>query len=134
MTEFIINNKEWIFSGIGVFFLGLIITLISSIRRFKVQRGERIQRFVDDFRNIYKNDGVKLEILIPSGINNLKNDKEIKLAFEALMRVVPNHPLRNWKLRVEKVRYKRFFSHILSSDGILDKHSIETFLGELEQC
>lgn len=44
MTEFIISNKEWIFSGIGAFSLGLIITLIRSIRRFKDQRGKRIQR------------------------------------------------------------------------------------------
>ena len=133
MTEFFISNKEWIFSGVGVFFLGLIITLMRSIRRFKDQRGERIQRFVDGFRHVYKNDGVKLEILIPAGINSLKNDKEIKMAFEALTKIIPNHPLRSWKPRVEKVGYKSFFSHIVNSGRILDKNSIETFLRECEK-
>ena len=132
MIEFLAKNKEWIFSGIGVFVLGLLVTLLSLIRRFKDKREKRIERFVDDFRNLYKNDGLKLEILIPAGINNLKNDKEIKLAFEALMRVVPNHPLRNWKPRVENVGYKRFFIRVVKSGKILDKNSIEIFLSELE--
>jgi hypothetical protein len=132
LIEFLAKNKEWIFSGIGVFVLGLLVTLLSLIRRFKDKREKRIERFVDDFRNLYKNDGLKLEILIPAGINNLKNDKEIKLAFEALMRVVPNHPLRNWKPRVENVGYKRFFIRVVKSGKILDKNSIEIFLSELE--
>jgi len=137
MIEFINNNKEWIFSGIGVFALGLFITIftlfISIRRRFKDAREKRIERFVDEFRKLYKNDGVKLEILIPAGINNMRNDKESKLAFEALISVIPGHPLRgNWKPRVERVGYKTFFSHVIKSGKILDKESIETFLGELE--
>lgn len=114
--------------------LNTLINLFISIRRrFKDKREKRIERFVDEFRKLYKNDGVKLEILIPAGINYMENDKEIKLAFEALMKVIPNHPLRgNWKPRVEKVGYKRFFSHVINSDKILGKGSIETFLRELE--
>jgi len=132
LIEFLAKNKEWIFSGIGVFILGLFIALLSLIRRFKDKREKRIERFVDHFRNLYKNDGLKLEILIPAGINNLKSDKEIKLAFEAQMRVIPNHPLRNWKPRVENVGYKRFFIHVVKSGRILNKDSIEIFLSELE--
>jgi len=48
------------------------------------------------------------------------------------MEVIPNHSLRNRKERVEKIGYKRFFSHIVNSGRILDKDSIETFLSELE--
>ncbi len=140
MKELIINNKDWIFSGIGVFILSSIIALICwiillifrSIRRSKEKTEKRIEKFVDEFRRLYKNDGFKLEILVPAGINNLKNDKEIKLAFEALMKVIPNHPLRNWKTRVEKVGYQRFFRHIVNSGRVLNKHSIETFLRECE--
>ena len=132
MIEFFVDNKEWIFSGVGVFVLGLFITLCSSIRRAKDKRERRIERFVDEFRELYKNTGVKLEILIPAGINNMKNEKEIELAFEALMKVIPNHPLRNWKIRIEKAGYKRFFNHVSNSGKILDSESIEKFLSELD--
>jgi len=98
MKEFIINNKDWIFSGIGVFILSLIVAIIMSkfrsIRRSKEKTEKIIERFIDEFRKLYKNAGVKLEILIPAGINSLNNDKEIKQAFESLIKVIPNHPLR----------------------------------------
>lgn len=132
MIEFFLKNKEWIFSGIGVFLLGIIISILSSFRRSKEKRQERIQCFNGDFRSLYKNDGFKLKLLIPAGINNLKNDKEIKRAFESLMLIIPNHPLRNWKDRVEKVGYKNFFTHVAVSGKELNKDSIETFLNELE--
>ena len=140
MKEIIINNTDWIFSGIGVFVLSSIIALICwivlsifrSIRRSKEKTEKKIERFIDEFRKLFENAGVKLDILIPAGINSFKSDKEIKLAFEALMEIIPNHPLRNLKTRVEKIGYKRFFSHIVNSGRILNKDSIETFLRELE--
>ncbi len=136
MRELIINNKEWIFSGIGILvissFIALICWKIRSVRQSNEKAEKRIEKFVDEFRKLYKDDGIKLEILIPSGINNLKNDKEIILAFESLIKVIPNHPLRNWKTRVEKEGYQRFFRHVVNSGRILNKHSIENFLNELE--
>jgi len=136
MIEMIINNKVWIFSGIGVLvissFIALICWIIRSVRQSNEKAQKRLEKFVDEFCKLYKDDGKKLEILIRAGINNLKNDKEIKSAFENLMKVIPNHPLRNWKIRVEKVGYKRFFEHVLNSGMILNKHSIETFLNEYE--
>jgi len=140
MKEIIIKNTEWIFSGIGVYILGIIIALICwiilsifrSIRRSREKTEKRIERFIDEFRKLYKNDGVKIEILIPAGINSFKSDKEIRVAFDALMEIIPNHPLRNWKTRVEKIGYKKFFSHIVNSGRILDRDSIETFLKEFE--
>ena len=33
--EWILENKEWIFSGIGVFIIGLIITLFTRKRKSK---------------------------------------------------------------------------------------------------
>jgi hypothetical protein len=136
MGEFIINHKEWIFSGIGVLVISSSIVFINwiirSVRQSKEKSEKRVEKFVDEFRNLYKDDGIKLEILIPAGINNLKNDKEIKLAFESLIKVVPNHPLRSWKTRIEKVGYQRFCRYVVNSGGILNKHSIETFLNEYE--
>ena len=81
---------------------------------------------------LYNDNGHKLEILIPAGINNLKNDKEIGLAFERLIRIIPNHPLRNWKMRVEKIGYQKFFRHVANSGKPLNKHSISAFLEEYE--
>jgi hypothetical protein len=111
---------------------GIFDTIIAFIWRWRDKRERRIERFVDGFQRLYK-DGVKLEILIPAGINNMRNDKEIALAFEALMTVIPGHPLRgNWRPRVEKVGYKRFFDRVAESGKILNIESIETFLRELE--
>jgi plastocyanin domain-containing protein len=36
--EWIIENKEWIFSGIGVFFVGLIITIFTKKKKNKSQK------------------------------------------------------------------------------------------------
>ena len=101
------DNKDWVFSGIGVFILSSILALICWIimaifrsnRRSKEKTEKSIERFIDEFRKLYKKTGVKLDILIPAGINSLKNDKEIESAFDTLIDVIPNHPLRHWKTR-----------------------------------
>ena len=88
MKELIINNQEWIFSGIGVFIISSFIALICwiilfifrCVRQSKEKTEKRIEKFIDEFRKLYKGDGIKLENLIPAGINTLKSDKEIKLA------------------------------------------------------
>ena len=41
MIDYIINNKEWIFSGIGVFFLTLFIGFL--FRRRKVEVSQNIK-------------------------------------------------------------------------------------------
>ncbi len=138
MNELIIKNKEWIFSGIGVFIISSSIALIvwiilSSFKHIRQSRDKaegRVDKFVNDFRSLYKNDEIKLEILIPAGINLLKNDKEIKLAFETLMKVIPKHPLRNWKAKVEETGYQRFFRYVANSGQPLNKYSIDIFLEE----
>lgn len=132
MIEFVQNNKEWIFSGIGVFILGLFIAVLSSIRRSRDKREERIRRFVDSFREIYTGGGRKLRLLIPAGINNFKNNREIEKGFQALVNVIPNHPLRNWNERIKRVGYKRFFGYVASFGRELNANNIEEFLGELE--
>lgn len=106
--------------------------IITTWRRFSKKRDERIQHFVDNFCDLYKNNGYKLEVLIPAGINILKNNKEIQIALDRLSIIKPGHPLRNWKNRVEKNGYKKFFYRAAKSGGELNKHSIESLLNSLE--
>ena len=39
--ECIINNKEWVFSGIGVFILGLIVTLLTKKNSNKISQKQK---------------------------------------------------------------------------------------------
>ena len=69
-----------------------------------------------------------VEVLLPAGIASLKNHKEIRMAFESLMK----NPFRTWKDSVEKVGYKRFFYCVAASGRELNKETIEEFLGHFE--
>ena len=130
--DYILRNKEWIFSGIGVFALGLFILVFQQHQRAKDKEEKRVSGFVESFSKLYKGGGYKLEVLVPAGIASLKNDKEIRIAFESLMKIIPNNPLRNWKDRVEKVGYKRFFDYVATSGRELNKETIEGFLDHFE--
>jgi hypothetical protein len=131
--DLILSNKGWIFSGIGVL-AGLFSFAFHHYQRAKDKAEKRVSGFVESFRNLYKHkdDGRKLEVLVPAGIASLKNDKEIRMAFGSLMKIIPKHPLRTWEDRVEKVGYKRFFDYVATSDRELNKETIEGFLGHFE--
>jgi len=131
--NYILTHKEWIFSGIGVFILGLLIVLFQQWQRAKDKAEQRIITFVESFRNLYKGGGYKLEVLIPAGIAGLQNDREIRRAFELLVKFIPNHPLRNWKDRVQRVGYKKFFDYVVTIGSELNKQSIEEFLEYFEK-
>lgn len=73
-----------------------------------------------------------MSILLPAGICNLPCSCEIKTALNQIGALGHGHPLRQWKTRVEKIGYKKFFNHVLKSGQILDSSNIETFLIELE--
>lgn len=103
--NYIIANKGWIFSGIGLSAIGLFVFFYQQRQRKKDKAEERIKSFLDNFNNAYKGGGNKLEALIPAGIANLKNNLEIKNALETLAKVLPKHSLKNWKDRVEKIGY-----------------------------
>ena len=118
-------------------FIGTILVLaglgITLWLHFAKEKEKRIADFVNNFCKLYKNGGYKLELLVPSGINTLRSDKEIRVALERLANVRPGHSLRHWKDRVEKIGYKKFFCHVTKSGSNLNKHSIETFLNNLEK-
>ena len=131
--DYILSNKEWIFSGIGVFALGLFILVFQQHQRAKDKAEKRVFAFVESFRKLYKGGGYKLEVLVPAGIASLRNDKEIRMVFESLMKIIPNHPLKTWKDRAEKVGYKKFFDYVAASGRELNKETIEELLGHFER-
>lgn len=59
MLDWIINNKEWVFSGIGIFFIGIIISLIKyfSQRKKKNEPQRTIDFNGDKSLYIEKNEG-----------------------------------------------------------------------------
>jgi len=116
--------------------IGIIIAIVGIGIRLYIhssrKREERIRQFVDNFQRLYKGTGRKLEVLIPAGINNLKNDGEIKEALERVANITSGHPLRKWKDRVERIGYKKFFSYVMESGKELNADTIEGLLKNLE--
>jgi hypothetical protein len=108
--------------------------LISVLFRISDKREKRIDYFINSYCNRYKGAGIKLEILIPSGICNLENDYEIKTALEKVEKLGHGHPLRQLKGRIEKVGYKKFFLHVLKSERELNSISVEELLCEIESA
>ena len=136
--DYFTKNKEWIFSGIGIFFISVGIGVpIGAVKLYcwlSDKRQERIKKFVDEFKKLcHGAAGRKLLHLIPAGINNLKSNREIKKGFKNLILTIPGHPLRTNKDRVEKIGYKKFFRYVAEVGDPLNKTSIVVFLNELEK-
>jgi hypothetical protein len=106
--------------------------LISVLFRISDKREKRIDSFINTYCNRYKGAGVKLEILIPSGICNLENDYEIKTALEKIEKLGHGHPLRQLKGRIEKAGYEKYFLYVLKSGRELNPISAEELLCEIE--
>lgn len=124
----------WAFSGVGTSVLvGLgSISMAIGVYLYKM-RSHRIQEAFEKYDNLYERGGHRLKCLIPSGIHCLKSDREIKHYFQLVMTIEPHHPLRQWKGRIEKIGYKKFFDHVFKSGLALDKESIEGFISDLER-
>ena len=113
-------------------FIVIITLILYSYKYYKDKREKRIQQFVDKFHARYKHNGCILEALIPAGITTLKNELQIRNAFKKLTNIIQDHPLGNWKDRIESIRYKIFFDLIENSGIELNKHSIKTILDRFE--
>jgi len=138
VIDYFTRNKEWIFSGIGIFLISLGIGAPIGIVKLYCwrsdKRQERIKKFIDEFKNLYsRTGGQKLPHLIPAGINNLKSNREIKKGFKSLVLTIPGHPLRTNKDRIEKVGYKKFFRYVAEVGDPLNKTSIIIILNELKK-
>jgi hypothetical protein len=118
----------------SIFLIGSLITLIGilfGIERFEItQQNNRLDKFEKDFFDKYENDGCVLECLIPAGINNLKNEKEIKKVLNRLQNRLGFHPLRNLDEKINIIGYKKFFLKVKSSKKILNKDTIIELISE----
>ena len=90
----------------------------------KQQKEKRIGDFVNNFFQEYKGAGVVIELLIPSGINNLNDDEEIQTALNILKNRLGFHPLRQWNNEIESIGYKKFFDSIINSGKPINKSNI----------
>ena len=126
---FQLKHIKWVFSGVGVVLIAFVCRFITS----KLSKGPiRINNAIQKYTEIYKGNGYRLECLIPTGIHNLKSNKEIDKFFTGIMRIESHHPLRNWKNDIEKIGYKKFFEYAFLSGKELNKESINIFIQELK--
>jgi hypothetical protein len=120
------NNE--IIIGIGGLILSALTYFAGVYRTERCYERERREKRIDDFVNTffsqYKGAGVVIEILIPSGINNLHTDEEIKSALENLRNRLGFHPLRNWNGEIEAIGYKKFLNYIVRSGKPLNSSNI----------
>lgn len=91
---------------------------------------KRIDDFEKNFFAIYKNDGCVLECLIPAGIANLKNNKEIESGLARLRNRIGFNPLRTWNSDVKKIGYKKFFKRVVIGPGHnhFNENTIQVFI------
>jgi len=121
------------------YFIASLVALIGiliTIRHFNIsQENKRIDDFEKNFFGIYKNDGCVLECLIPAGIVNLKNDKEINNALDRLRNRIGFHPLRTWDSEIEKIGYKKYFQRVVIGPGHdhFNKNTIQVFINSFKK-
>jgi len=77
MLDYIANNKEWIFSGIGVFLLSITVTLvISLIRRRNREASLQRQQSGSHSVNVQTHGDVTIEGSLNAGDQRETKSKE----------------------------------------------------------
>lgn len=111
-----------------------LVTILVQLHIFNTKRrDQRIDDFITAFFNDYPGAGNILRLLMPSGINNLKNDKEIKIALGKLKNRLNVHPLRNWNDEIKTIGYKRFFNFFPQLNTTLTNKSIDIAINTLKK-
>lgn len=123
-----------------VYWVGILSALVAlvgilvAIEQFnKSQKNKRLDDFENNFSRMYTNDGCVLECLIPAGILNLKNDKEINDALERLKNRLRINPLRTWKDDIEIIGYKKLFQRVVNGPGPLNKNTIQVYINSFKK-
>ena len=124
-TLYSLNFKQYLAMALTI--IGIFIPIYLYMSKTK---RERINKFVETFLNKYKKEGTALEVLIPSGICNLKSHKEISKALIMVKNHIQIHPLRKWNDKIIKIGYKKFFSLVVNSGTKLNKNNIDKFIEE----
>ncbi len=124
-----------IFSGLAL--IVSLFTLLIVKRHFRInKRDKRIDDFIDNLFDRYTGTkgGYAVQNLIPSGINGLENDKEIKLAFEKANQRLSFHPLRKWDGEIKAIGYKKFFNYIVQSGNDLRGSTIQALINDCKNA
>ena len=116
-------------SILGIFFAALIPLYLYDKRK----RDERIKNVRNTFFDKYQNDGRAIKLLIPSGINGLKNNNEINSALNDIKNRLGNHPLRDWDKKIKKIGYKKFFNFVVTSRNALTKSTIGILINDYKK-
>ena len=119
-----ISSLSWIIPS----FITLIGTIIGVLIYRDQQRKKRIDGFINNFFNSYTGGGTILRHLIPSGINDLKTNGEIKIALKRLHNRLGHPPLRTWNSDIGKIGYKKFFNRVNNGPSVLNKNTINVFI------
>ena len=102
------------------YLIGSLVSLIGilvAINHFRIsQENKRIDDLENNFFKNCENNADDLENLRRSGINNLKDDKEIKRGLERIKNRIETPRLWVWNPEIEKVGYKKFFQEAGHSD------------------
>ena len=95
------ENSTWFIPSLMTFTLIVVTVLIF----YRQKRDNRIDHFIQNFNSNRETGHPKrvIEYLIPSGINNLKNDKEIKIALSNLENIHGRHPLQTNNEEIKKI-------------------------------
>lgn len=120
------------------YLIGSLVALIGTliaVRHFNIlQENKRIDDFEKNFDAKYKGAGVVISLLIPSGILNLKNDKETKKALNKIQNKLGYHPFRQRSRieYIEKYGCKKFFQESFDKKIQLSPDNIDSFIEELK--
>ncbi len=112
MIDWILNNKEWIFSGIGILVIGIVIKFFSWVLSNKKKRQEQINEIVERYISIL--DGkisghTGILGLIEAGAAQLKRNKDLLVVIDKIASYGKPYPLHNWFYKyIEKSRVLNF--------------------------
>lgn len=123
------ENSTWFIPSLMTFTLIVVTVLIF----YRQKRDNRINHFIQNFNSNRETGHSKrvIEYLIPSGINNLKNDKEIKIALSSIENIHGRHPLQTNNEEIKKIGYKNFFLWSSKRDS-LTKNNIKDFISRYQ--
>jgi len=113
--------------------VGLFGSLAAILIFERKRRDGRIGKFLADFDREFQVHRRTIATLIPAGVNNLKNNREIELAFRNIQSTKGRHPLSPFENEIRKRDYKKFFRFAASHRDMLTKSTIGERIDEFKK-